>query len=316
MPVVSVITPCYKAETYIERTIESVQAQTLADWEHIVVDDGSPDNSAAIVQKYAEADSRLQLIRQRNGGVCRARNVGAAASQNSQFLLFLDQDDLLEPEALQSMTAYMEMHPSVGAAYFTYRYIDESGNIIHHGAGDIPRLRRFVPKKIGIRELSQDEPDTPFVSLMSYFNAMPSGTIFRRAIFEKTRGWDEMFKGGNEDKDMLLQCVLLAPVHYVPMPMMRYRRHASNVSNDAMTGYKMGKQLNNKWYQGVGLTLEQRRMVRKALAFDNLLAMNLLLKGAREHGLRRRYRQSFSCLLQAFKKMGWFIIRGGQSLKA
>ena len=65
---VSIITPCYNGEKYIRETIDSVIAQTYPDWEMIIVDDGSKDNSAAIVREYADKDPRIQLIQQANAG--------------------------------------------------------------------------------------------------------------------------------------------------------------------------------------------------------------------------------------------------------
>src|ERR687887_165351 len=96
---VSIITPYYNAAHYIGHTIESVWAQTLPDWEHILVDDGSTDDSARIVQGYASVEPRCSTIGQRNSGVSRARNAGfAACNPASSYLLFLDADDCLEPE--------------------------------------------------------------------------------------------------------------------------------------------------------------------------------------------------------------------------
>lgn len=73
---VSIITPVYNGEKYISETIESVIKQSYPDWEMIVVDDGSKDSSAAIVQRYAEKESRITLLQQPNGGSASARNNG------------------------------------------------------------------------------------------------------------------------------------------------------------------------------------------------------------------------------------------------
>ena len=79
MPKVSIITPCYKGERFIGRTIESVLAQTWTDWEYVVVDDGSPDGSMEVVAAHAAREPRLALLRQPNGGMENARNSGFAA---------------------------------------------------------------------------------------------------------------------------------------------------------------------------------------------------------------------------------------------
>lgn len=94
MPKVTIVIPLYNTEAFIADALESVLAQTFTDWECIVVNDGSTDRSAEIVEEYVKKDARIRLIHQPNQGVCGARNAGAAhASPDSQYLFFLDADD-------------------------------------------------------------------------------------------------------------------------------------------------------------------------------------------------------------------------------
>ena len=72
---ISIIMPVYKVEDYVGKAIESIQAQTLSEWELFAVDDGSPDNSGAICDEYAKNDSRIMVIHQENAGAPAARNV-------------------------------------------------------------------------------------------------------------------------------------------------------------------------------------------------------------------------------------------------
>ena len=83
MPRVSIVTPCYNAVAYIREAIESVRAQTFTDWEYVVVDDGSTDGSAEVVEAIADFDERIRLIRQENSGVHVARNIGLRESSTS-----------------------------------------------------------------------------------------------------------------------------------------------------------------------------------------------------------------------------------------
>ncbi|HEV2140247.1 MAG TPA: glycosyltransferase family A protein, partial [Candidatus Dormibacteraeota bacterium] len=90
---VSVITPCHQAAAYIDEMLDSVTAQTLTDWEHVVVDDGSPDDSADRVMRRLELEPRLRLVRQANSGAIAARNRGFDVSdRTTEYLLFLDAD--------------------------------------------------------------------------------------------------------------------------------------------------------------------------------------------------------------------------------
>lgn len=106
MPAISVIVPVYKVEPYLRRCVDSILAQTFTDFELILVDDGSPDNSPAICDEYARQDSRVVVIHQENGGLSAARNAGidwAFANSDSQWLSFIDSDDWVHPAYLGSL---------------------------------------------------------------------------------------------------------------------------------------------------------------------------------------------------------------------
>lgn len=100
MPRVSVIAPVYGVEQYIHQFMESVLAQTYKDFEFIVVDDGSPDNCPRILDEYAETDSRIRVIHQKNGGVAKARNTGIDAA-TGEYVYIVDSDDWLQTNALE-----------------------------------------------------------------------------------------------------------------------------------------------------------------------------------------------------------------------
>ena len=96
LPLVSIIVPVYKAEAYVATCIESIQAQTCTDWELILVDDGSPDNSGQICDNYAFGDERITVIHKMNGGVSAARN-DALKIAKGKYLSFVDSDDYVLP---------------------------------------------------------------------------------------------------------------------------------------------------------------------------------------------------------------------------
>lgn len=100
MPKISVIVPVYKAEKYLERCVDSILAQTFADFELILVNDGSPDSSGAICDAYTAKDSRVKVIHKENGGVSAARNTGLDAAKG-EFVAFVDSDDYVEPDYLR-----------------------------------------------------------------------------------------------------------------------------------------------------------------------------------------------------------------------
>ena len=123
---VSVITPCRNAEVFIAAAIDSVQAQTLTDWEMLVVDDASTDASAAIIADYAARDRRICLLSlPQPAGAAGARNL-AIGQARGRYIAFLDSDDLWFPDKLAKQVAFMAAHDSA-FTYASYRLIDSTG---------------------------------------------------------------------------------------------------------------------------------------------------------------------------------------------
>jgi teichuronic acid biosynthesis glycosyltransferase TuaG len=144
-PLVSIVVPCYNAEAFIGATLESVLAQTFSDWECVVIDDASSDGSAAVIARYAGADSRIRPVFQAvNGGAAKARNAGLAAVHGT-YLAFLDADDSWLPEKLAKQVAFIR---ETGAAltHTSYRFVDEEGAVLPGGvnASDRVDLRSYM----------------------------------------------------------------------------------------------------------------------------------------------------------------------------
>ncbi len=99
---ISIIVPAYNVEEYLPDCIESILAQSFADFELILVDDGSSDRSGAICDKYAEVDARIRVFHKSNGGVSSARNIGLE-NANGEWIVFVDGDDVIPPDALETL---------------------------------------------------------------------------------------------------------------------------------------------------------------------------------------------------------------------
>ena len=125
-PVVSIVMPCYQNGATLEKTVRSVQAQTVGNWELIAVNDGSSDDTGARLRELADGEPRLRVLEQENGGVSRARNAGLAASRG-QWVFFVDADDLLTPDALAVLLALADEETDVVCGAYIMRYIDEGG---------------------------------------------------------------------------------------------------------------------------------------------------------------------------------------------
>ena len=101
MPLISVIVPIYNVEPYIHKCIDSIVSQTFADFELILVDDGSPDNCGKICDEYAKKDSRVHVIHKKNGGLASARNAGIDVAKG-KYISFVDSDDYLDIDFLSA----------------------------------------------------------------------------------------------------------------------------------------------------------------------------------------------------------------------
>jgi glycosyltransferase involved in cell wall biosynthesis len=106
----SVVVPAYNASLYLEETLQSVAAQTLGDWECIVVDDGSTDDTYEIAKRFAQRDQRFRALRKPNGGCGSARNA-ALAEARSSLISLLDSDDLYLPSYLETQARFIAEHP-------------------------------------------------------------------------------------------------------------------------------------------------------------------------------------------------------------
>lgn len=140
---VTIITPLYNCSQFLGETLSSVLSQTYQNWEVIMVDDCSSDNSVLIAQEFVEKDHRIKLIQlEKNSGAAVARNKAIEAA-TGRFIAFLDSDDLWHPEKLEKQINFM-LENEVAFSYTAYEKIDENG---------VPFQTMPVPKKINYNNL-------------------------------------------------------------------------------------------------------------------------------------------------------------------
>jgi len=134
-PLVSIVVPCYQNGQTIGRTIQSIQAQTFDNWELIAVDDGSRDDTLAVLNRLAENEPRMRVIHQENGGVSAARNAGMDMAQG-QWLAFVDADDHLTPHALEHLLSLADAKTDIVCGAYEIRFRDEGGRTEFHACTD------------------------------------------------------------------------------------------------------------------------------------------------------------------------------------
>ncbi|MDE7402182.1 MAG: glycosyltransferase [Muribaculaceae bacterium] len=125
---ISIVIPLYNKEKQIAETLQSVAAQTITDYEVVVVDDGSTDRSAEIVENHAKSDPRIRLIHQSNAGVSAARNRGIEEARG-EFIALLDADDQWDSDYLETQQSLREKYPECRVFATNYRLLDGNGHI-------------------------------------------------------------------------------------------------------------------------------------------------------------------------------------------
>lgn len=121
MPKISIIVPVYNAEKYLSECIESILAQTFIDWELLLIDDGSTDNSHTICHQYASQDPRIIFSHKTNGGVSSARNMGLDNARG-RWITFIDSDDWIDPDYLESLLK--DQSVDIAMCGFKFQYAD------------------------------------------------------------------------------------------------------------------------------------------------------------------------------------------------
>ncbi len=292
MPKISVIVPCYNSAAFVEETLQSVARQTDLDWELIIVNDGSTDGSAAALDACRQRYPGLRVLHQPNGGVCKARNRGfQESSKGSEYVLFLDADDCLEPAMLETLVKDLEAHPQAGIARCEYRFIDESGRF----ADDDEKKFRYVPKGFWTGILPRETIETPFVSVFTLCGMIPSICLLRRKAFEQAGGFDENFGHHHEDADLFIRMALDWQVRYVPQSLVRRRRHAGQNTCDTpefrLKAASQEKKLYEKWLAAAAtLDSKRRGLILQAWRFKNgPLEAHLTLMRAKRSWAEKKY---------------------------
>lgn len=218
LPLVSVIIPAYNAANFIERTLNSVLNQTYTNIEVIVVDDGSQDETSAIVQSIMQRDHRIQLLHQTNAGVAAARNL-AIKRAKGEFIAPIDADDIWYPQNLaKQVQRFQESDSSVGLVYSWSVVIDGEDN----PSGDF--------------HISEYEGDVYIALLYKNFLGNASSTLVRRSCFDRVGLYDCEFKAkgcqGCEDWDLYLRIAEQYQVRVVREFLVGYRQTTSSMSHN------------------------------------------------------------------------------------
>jgi glycosyltransferase involved in cell wall biosynthesis len=220
-PEVSVIVIFKDAEPFLEAAIASVCAQTFADWELLLVDDGSTDASTAIARQHAGLNGGrvryLEHADHANRGMSATRNLGIGHARG-EFIAFLDADDELVPNALDDQVAVLRAHPRVGMVYGPLEYW-------YGWTGDPRDQARDFVHPIGIPADRIYEPPSLIAHFVQNIGFSPAGILVRRVLLERVGGYEESFRGLYEDQVLAAKLCRAAPVFASGRCWYRYRQH-------------------------------------------------------------------------------------------
>jgi glycosyltransferase involved in cell wall biosynthesis len=214
MPKVSVIIPAYNRANYIAESIQSVLDQTFADFEIVVVDDGSTDNTREVIESFH--DPRIRHFHQENRGPAAAANRAMELSRGEYISLFSSDDDLL-PTALEKGVQVLDAHPEVAFSYGQTYLMDERGRVF-----DLPKKPKYSYIREGMEEIK---------GLLTRGDYIPTPTVMvRRSYLFEVGLYDPTFRYGSEDFDLWVRLAKKYKVAYIAEPLIKYRVHSSSLT--------------------------------------------------------------------------------------
>ncbi|MDB5294888.1 MAG: glycosyl transferase family 2 [Phycisphaerales bacterium] len=213
LPRVSVLMPVYNAGRYVRATVESLLAQTFADFELIAIDDGSKDDSAAVVREMAATDARIRFTSRENRGVVRTRNELADLARG-EFMAVNDADDLSMPDRLAKQVAYLDAHPECVMVGSRVMVMDPYSSPVAESA----------------HKLGHEEIDAELLA-GSGWALVQSAVMMRSEAVRKIGGYRGAEHNLSEDHDIFIRLAEVGRIANLPEPLVWYRRHATSLTH-------------------------------------------------------------------------------------
>jgi len=278
MPRCTVIVPCFNYGHLLGETLDSVLCQTEPDWECLVVDDGSTDDTGEVVGRYARNDARFKYIYQNNKGLSAARNTGLRAAQG-EFLQFLDADDLIQQRKLELQSQFLSKNPDIDITFGEMRY-----------------FRTGSPDQLFLSIDGKNEPLTKRVvgagcdvlSFLLVDNIMVvNSPLLRKRVAESAGYFDETLKA-LEDWEYWLRCGLRGirfSYHDSPNSLALVRVHSNSMSSNRQLMLSANLRIRRELASKIGDPVLSRLNRRGIVNAEVAMAMTKMKAGNIRSGL-------------------------------
>ena len=259
MAKISIIIPTYNSAQYICEAIESVLNQTYKDFEIIVVDDGSTDNTKEVIKPYL---NKIKYIYQQNSGPSAARNRGIKEAKG-EYIAFLDADDIWLPQKLELQIKFMETYPNLGLTFADVCFFRKERRIIK---------KTFLKDKKVFKNLhTQSTSFFEKIFLEKIFNALieenfvPTSTVVAKMeCFNKVDFFDETLFSV-EDRDMWLRIALFYDIGFINFPLVLKRFHETNISANQELALKSRLKVMKKFLNYSNLPIKSKKIIKQTI---------------------------------------------------
>lgn len=273
MPKVSVIIPTYNRGSLIARAINSVLSQTFKDFEIIVIDDGSTDNTQEVLESF---EGEIRYVYQQNGGIAKARNRGIELAQGN-YIAFLDSDDYWAPEKLALQVRVLDFNPKVGIVYSRMPIVNEAGHVLG-----------MKPNGVSGRN---------FHELLRVWGDLPTSSVMtRKDCFSKVGVFDPELPP-MEDIDMWIRISYKYDLFEIEGKTIAYYwRHDHQVTQDHIKVYRGLVKIHEKILKT--FPEAPKELITKKLVSNQYILSRLYFR-------KKMYHEAFAYLCQALRRVPW-----------
>ncbi len=265
-PLISIVIAAYNAEKFLPLTLESVLNQTFQQWECVVVDDGSSDNTFNIAKQYTVRDKRFRALTQSNAGPAVARNFGAQhCSPEAEYINFSDSDDLFHPDALEKLLASLIAYPEFIGSHGLADQIDEHNKPVSPGefASYCRSRLGFDGKEIVVMPL--DYPTNLAILANCFLLAPPGVALIRRQYFDEIDGFDISYRrAGGEDWDFFNRLAQIGDLFFIDHVLVDYRRYSHSATANSKAMHALGHRAKRELFFSPKNTPQQQYLLKRA----------------------------------------------------